>query len=93
MSLAPDFVKDLKLRIPIDCYRYLDLDDESKELAETYLKEKILGKASLDDAYHFDTVKFFRAIKEKLAARMANMTIEEQREFLKQVREGKIKIA
>jgi hypothetical protein len=41
----------------------------------------------------FDTVKFFRAIKEKLAARMANMTIEEQREFLKQVREGKIKIA
>ncbi|MCL4483474.1 MAG: hypothetical protein M1445_12845 [Bacteroidetes bacterium] len=41
----------------------------------------------------FDTVNFFRAIKEKLAARMANMTIEEQREFLKQVREGKIKIA
>jgi hypothetical protein len=41
----------------------------------------------------FDTVLFFRSIKEKLAARMANMTFEEQREFLKQVREGKIKIA
>lgn len=41
----------------------------------------------------FDTVNFFRAIKEKLAARMTNMTIEEQCEFLKQVREGKIKIA
>jgi hypothetical protein len=41
----------------------------------------------------FDTVNFFRAIKEKLAARMANMTLEEQREFLRQVREGKIKIA
>ena len=41
----------------------------------------------------FDTVNFFRAIKEKLAARMADMTIEEQHEFLKQVREGKIKIA
>ena len=41
----------------------------------------------------FDTVNFFRAIKEKLAARMAGMTIEEQREFLKKVREGKIKIA
>jgi len=52
LSLAPDFVKDLKSRIPTDCYRYLDLDDESRELAETYLKEKILGKASLDDAYH-----------------------------------------
>jgi len=52
LSLAPDFVKDLKSSIPIDCYRYLDLDEESRELAETYLKEKILGKASLDDAYH-----------------------------------------
>ncbi len=41
----------------------------------------------------FDTVIFFRSIKEKLASRMANMTFEEQREFLKQVREGKIKIA
>ena len=41
----------------------------------------------------FDTVHFFRAIKEKLAERMANMTFEEQREFLKQVKEGKIKIA
>ena len=41
----------------------------------------------------FDTVEFFRAIKEKLASRMVNMTIEEQHEFLKQVREGKIKIA
>lgn len=39
----------------------------------------------------FDTVKFFRLIKEKLAEKMANMTFEEQREFLKQVREGKIK--
>jgi hypothetical protein len=41
----------------------------------------------------FDTVKFFRSIKEKLAERMTNMTLEEQKEFLRQVREGKIKIA
>lgn len=41
----------------------------------------------------FDAVQFFCSIKEKLAARMADMTFEEQREFLKQVREGKIKIA
>ncbi len=40
----------------------------------------------------FDTVKFFRAIKEKLALRMFGMTLEQQKEFLKQVREGKIKI-
>jgi len=52
LSLAPDFVKDLKSNIPLDCYKYLDLDDDSRELAETYLNEGILGKASLNDAYH-----------------------------------------
>jgi len=41
----------------------------------------------------FDTVKFFRSIKKKLAEQMRNMTFEEQKEFLRQVREGKIKIA
>lgn len=52
LSLAPNFVKDLKSKIPFDCYKYLDLDEDSRELAETYLNEKILGKASLNDAYH-----------------------------------------
>ncbi len=41
----------------------------------------------------FDTVKFFRSIKEKLAERMLNMTFEEQKVFLRHVREGKIKIS
>jgi len=41
----------------------------------------------------FDTVKFFRSIKEKLAERMVNMTLDEQKEFLRKVREGEIKIA
>ncbi|MFM2048959.1 MAG: hypothetical protein RI955_1507 [Bacteroidota bacterium] len=41
----------------------------------------------------FDTVAFFKAIKEKLALRMASMTLTEQKEFMQQVREGKIKIA
>ena len=52
LSLAPDFIKNLKTRIPSDCYKFLDLDDESRDLAQTYLNEKILGKASLNDAYH-----------------------------------------
>jgi len=52
LSLAPDFVQELKSKIPSDCYRYLELDDESKELAETYINEKILSQSSLDDAYH-----------------------------------------
>jgi predicted nucleic acid-binding protein len=52
LSLAPNFVKSLKARIPSDCYKLLDLDDESRDLAQTYINEKILGKASLNDAYH-----------------------------------------
>jgi predicted nucleic acid-binding protein len=52
LSLAPDFIKELKERIPSECYRYVELDIESRELAETYISEKILGKSSLDDAYH-----------------------------------------
>jgi len=40
----------------------------------------------------FDTVLFFTVIKEKLSAEMAGMTLEEQKEFMKKVREGKIKL-
>lgn len=52
LSLAPDFVKSLRLKIPLNCFKYLDLDEESKILAQAYLNEKILGKASMNDAYH-----------------------------------------
>ena len=41
----------------------------------------------------FDTVAYFRVIKEKLAKKMAGMTLEQQKEFMQQVREGKIKLA
>ena len=41
----------------------------------------------------FDTVAFFRAIKEKLAAKMEGMTLAQKKAFMHDVREGKIKIA
>ncbi len=41
----------------------------------------------------FDTVAFFREIKEKLATKMVGMTLEQQKDFMQKVREGKIKIA
>ena len=52
LSLAPDFVKELKTKIPSDCYKYLELDNESRDLAQAYINEKILEKVSLNDAYH-----------------------------------------
>jgi hypothetical protein len=40
----------------------------------------------------FDTVNFFRNIKAKLAEKLATMSLEEQKEYLKNIREGKIKL-
>ncbi len=52
LSLAPQHIRDLKNLIPADCYKYLELTEEAKNLAETYVSEKALGKASMNDAYH-----------------------------------------
>jgi hypothetical protein len=41
----------------------------------------------------FDTVNFFRGIKAKLAEKLATMSLEEQKEYLRKIREGIIKIA
>ena len=41
----------------------------------------------------FDSVTFFRNIKEKLAEKLSGMTLEQQKEFLRKIREGEIKIA
>lgn len=41
----------------------------------------------------FNSVDFFREIKRKLAEQLVDMTIEEQKDFLRQIRKGKIKIA
>lgn len=54
LSMAPDYVRNLKDRIPADCYRYLELDNESRELAQMVINERILGKASLNDAFHIE---------------------------------------
>jgi predicted nucleic acid-binding protein len=52
LVLAPQEVQDVKKLIPPDCYKYLELNDEARILAETYISERALGQASLNDAYH-----------------------------------------
>lgn len=49
---APQYVKDLKEEIPNDCLVILELNEDAEYLAENYIKEKILGKSSMNDAYH-----------------------------------------
>ncbi|GHT23943.1 hypothetical protein FACS189430_08030 [Bacteroidia bacterium] len=41
----------------------------------------------------FDTVTFFRAVKEKMAKATEGMTLQEEREYWKQLREGTVKLA
>ena len=41
----------------------------------------------------FDTVAFFRNVKEKLASKMQGMTLAEKKEFMQKVIDGKIKVA
>jgi len=41
----------------------------------------------------FDTVAFFRAVKEKMAKATEGMTLQEKQNYWKLMREGKIKMA
>ena len=41
---------------------------------------------------NFDTVEFFRVVKELLAKRMEGMLLLQKKGFMLQVREGKIKL-
>ena len=52
LELAPDYIKKIINDIPKDCLITLDFTKEAEELAENYIKENILGKASTNDAYH-----------------------------------------
>jgi predicted nucleic acid-binding protein len=49
---APQQVKEVKNLIPLDCYRYIEMTDETRALALLYISENALGKASRNDAYH-----------------------------------------
>lgn len=52
LILAPQYIKEVKDKIPKDCLRYIEIDDEVEMLTQTYIKEKVLGKSSENDAYH-----------------------------------------
>lgn len=41
----------------------------------------------------FDSVPFFHSVKEKMSKAIEKMTLEEERNYWKLVREGKIKLA
>jgi predicted nucleic acid-binding protein len=52
LILAPPHIQEVKALIPKDCLTFIEINDEAENLAQTYISEKVLGKASENDAYH-----------------------------------------
>ncbi|MDX2197261.1 MAG: hypothetical protein NW207_12675 [Cytophagales bacterium] len=52
LLLAPQHIRDIQKLIPLDCFTFIEVNDEVETFASTYIFEKILGKASENDAYH-----------------------------------------
>ena len=52
-----------------------------------------MKKETTTSEKEFDTVAFFRVIKEKMAKATEGMTLQEERNYWKLLREGKVKLA
>lgn len=49
---APQRVKDLLLTIPIKYIKKVEISEEAKELANRYILENVVGRASMADCIH-----------------------------------------
>lgn len=52
LEKAPKVVKDVIARVPVKNVEYLKISSQAKELAQTYIDEKVVSKNSLADAQH-----------------------------------------
>ena len=60
LILAPKHIRDVKKLIPTDCLTFIEMNNEAETLAQTYISEKALGKASENDAYHIALSSVYR---------------------------------
>jgi len=49
---APNHVKELLLNYPADFFERVELTDEAVKLADSYVKEKVVGRTSIEDCRH-----------------------------------------
>lgn len=49
---APQFVKELALSIPVKQLEFIDISNEANRLADTYIKENVVGETSRADCLH-----------------------------------------
>ncbi|MEX0810726.1 MAG: hypothetical protein WD048_00830 [Chitinophagales bacterium] len=52
IETAPKTVKAHFTQIPNDCKEYLEINETAENLARQYIKEKVVGKTSLNDCRH-----------------------------------------
>ena len=52
LILAPVRIQKIRKLIPSDCVTFIEMTDEVETLAQTYIAERALGRASENDAYH-----------------------------------------
>jgi len=60
LASAPGQVKTLFDNYDENCFEYVNLTAEADNLALSYVKEKIVGKASIDDCRHIAMATIYR---------------------------------
>ena len=61
LELAPVMVKELVIDLRLDQTEFLEINDESVELALEYISEKVVGKTSYADCLHIALATINRA--------------------------------
>lgn len=57
---APNHVKELLFRYPTDFFERVELTDEAVKLADAYIKEKVVGKTSIEDCRHIAMATIYK---------------------------------
>ncbi len=52
LVFAPAAVREVLKKVPGGCFHFLELSDETRELADQYLQDSVLPKSSYNDALH-----------------------------------------
>jgi len=61
LEKAPLHIANLLAELPEECTDFFETDDEAVDLQKKYLKAKVVGKASSDDALHVANATVKRA--------------------------------
>ena len=61
LTNAPEKVKELVRTLPLDCLEYVEVSEESTELAMAYLSENVVGKTSFVDCLHIALATIHKA--------------------------------